>query len=111
MPRRALSALVSTAVFSLLATGAMAKPALCFTTDDGEYDCDFVSTDRDGSFEVSAPGKPKYSLVISEPGVAFLFGDYEGSGNNTALPGRYLRSEGDPACWVGEITGTTLCAW
>ena len=67
--------------------GAEAKSARCFTTDDGEYDCAFVATDADGSFEITAPDKPKFSLVISEPGVAFVFGDYNDGGGNVALPG------------------------
>jgi len=90
---------------------AEAKSARCFTTDDGEYACAFVATDEAGSFEVTAAGKPKFSLVISEPGVGFLFGDYHDGSGNVALPGRYLRSEGDPACWVNEDTDATICAW
>lgn len=29
---------------------------------------------------------------------------------NVALPGRYLRSKTDPACWVNDATGATVCA-
>ena len=108
---RALPTLAATVALMLLSVDAQAKSARCFTTDDGEYDCDFVSTDSDGSFEVSAPGKPKFSLVISEPGVGFLFGDYNDGTGNIALPGRYLRSESDPACWANEDTQVELCAW
>jgi hypothetical protein len=90
---------------------AEAKSARCFTTDDGEYDCTFVATDKEGSFEISAPDKPKFSLVISEPGIAFAFGDYGDGGGNVALPGRYLRAEDDPGCWVNEDTETKICAW
>ena len=98
--------------FMVLADGpAAAKSARCFTTDDGEYDCTFIATDTDGSFEISAPDKPKFSIVISELGVAFVFGDYNDGGGNVALPGRYLRSQGDPACWVNEDTEAKLCAW
>ena len=46
---------------------AAAKPARCFTTDDGYYNCDFRGLDRDGSFEISARGYPTYSLWIDGP--------------------------------------------
>lgn len=103
--------LAATLALALLSGAAEAKSARCFTTDDGEYDCDFVSTDADGSFEVSASGKPKFSLVISEPGVGFVFGDYGDGGGNVALPGAYRRSQDDPACWVNGDTDAKLCAW
>ena len=108
---RAFPILAATVAVALSTAGAEAKSARCFTTDDGEYDCAFVATDTHGSFEITAPDKPKFSVVISEPGVAFVFGDYNDGGGNVALPGRYLRSESDPACWVNEDTETTLCAW
>jgi hypothetical protein len=111
MPYRLRSALAALTALMLIGSSAMAKSARCFTTDDGEYDCDFVSTDSYGSFEIDAPGKPKFSLVISEPGVGFLFGDYKDGGGNVALPSRYLRSESDPACWENEDTQTKVCAW
>jgi hypothetical protein len=111
MPYRAFSAFAALAALALFSAPAEAKSARCFTTDDGEYDCDFVSTDTYGSFEITAPDKPKFSLVISEPGVGFLFGDYNDGGGNVALPGRYLRSDSDPACWVNEDTETQICAW
>src|SRR5262245_61030548 len=108
---RAFLTLAAAVAVALVGGGAEARSARCFTTDDGEYDCDFVATDADGSFEITAPDKPKFSLVTSEPGVAFVFGDYNDGGGNVALPGRYLRSDSDPACWVNEDTEATLCAW
>jgi hypothetical protein len=109
MPRRTLLAAAAIAAPCCLATLAEAKPARCFTSDDGEYACEFVATDGEGSFEISAPGRPTFSLVMEAPGVAFGYGDY-GSGS-VALPGRYLRSRRDPACWVNDETGARLCAW
>jgi hypothetical protein len=108
---RIIPAVVAVTLVALTSGSAAAKSARCFTTDDGEYDCIFMATDADGSFEISAPGKPKFSLVISEPGVAFVFGDYNDGGGNVALPGSYLRSQSDPACWENEDTETKLCAW
>ena len=108
---RTFPTLAAALALALASGGAEAKSARCFTTDDGEYDCAFVATDADGSFEITAPDKPKFSLVISEPGVALVFGDYNDGGGNVALPGPYLRSESDPACWVNEDTEATLCAW
>ena len=80
---------------------AHAKPARCSTTDDGSYNCDFQPDGRDGSFTVSAPGKPTYTLTVTEPGVAF---------GSVSLPGRYLRSRSEPGCWVNDSTGAKLCA-
>jgi hypothetical protein len=108
---RVILAIAALTLAALVAASAAAKSARCSTTDDGEYDCTFVATDSDGSFEISAPDKPRFSVVISEPGVAFVFGDYNDGGGNVALPGRYLRSQSDPACWVNEDTEAQLCAW
>lgn len=88
--------------------GAQAKPARCFTTDDGNYACDFRSTGKDGSFEISARGKPTYSLVIESPDVAF--GYVKLGGRNTALPGRYRRDAFDRACWINDTTAAKVCA-
>lgn len=92
------------------ATGfAEAKPAKCFTTDDGQFRCDFRVVDRDGSFAISAAGKPTYTLNMSGPGVAFGFAQI--GGKNVALPGRYVRDASDGACWVNDATKTKICAW
>lgn len=91
-----------------LASTAEAKPARCFTTDDGGYNCQFQATGGDGSFTISAPGKPTYSLEMIEPGVAAGFVNL--GSRNVALPGRYLRSRSEPGCWVGDSTGAKICA-
>jgi hypothetical protein len=102
--------LVAVAVaLAAISTSVEAKSARCYTSDDGEYDCNFVATDSAGSFEISASGKPTFSLVVDEPGVASGFGDY-GSGSKF-LPGRFIRSDSDPACWDNDTTGTQICAW
>ncbi|MBM9593294.1 hypothetical protein [Roseitranquillus sediminis] len=85
-----------------------AQGTQCATTDDGTYDCDFRAINSSGSFEISAPGKPTYVLDVVEPGVAFGFVDL-GSGA-VPLPGRYLRSADEPACWLNEATETRICA-
>jgi hypothetical protein len=90
-----------------LATGVI--NARCSTTDDGVYPCHFRNTDNRGSFEITADGKPTYTLTIDAPGVAFGFIDL-GEGN-VALPGRYLRSVADRACWRNDMTDTEVCAW
>jgi hypothetical protein len=93
----------------VLAPAAFAKDARCFTTDDDYFDCDFVATDRKGSFEISSPGTPTYSLVVDAPGVAFGFVNM--GNRNVALPGTFLRSDDDAACWDNDETGTQICAW
>jgi hypothetical protein len=95
--------------FSLATGAAQGKSAHCFTTDDGEYDCEFVATDKTGSFEVSAPGKPTYSLIIEEEGVGSGFANF--GDRNVALPGSYNRSDEDAACWVNDETEAKLCVW
>jgi len=93
---------------------AMAKPARCFTscftTDDGYYNCNFRSLGRDGSFVISAPGIPKFTLQISEPGIGYGFASFKG-GRNVNLPGQYIRSNRDRACWINDATNTKVCAW
>lgn len=90
------------------ATIAEAKPARCFTTDEGSYSCRFRATGRDGSFEISAPGKPTYILNMIEPGVASAYVTI--GGRNISLPGRYLRSQTEPGCWVNDATRAKICA-
>ncbi len=108
-----LSPCLLTALAFLLALGfstasAHAKPARCTTTDEGSYPCQFQATDRDGSFRISAPGKPAYILDMIEPGVAYGFVNL--GNRNVSLPGRYLRSTSDPACWVNDTTSVHICA-
>lgn len=92
----------------LLATAAQARPARCFTTDDGAYPCDFRGTDRDGSFAISAPGKPTYLMNMGEPGYAFGFVNL--GNRNVALPGRYRPVGGPQGCWINDETSTKICA-
>ncbi|KQN70058.1 hypothetical protein [Devosia sp. Leaf64] len=92
------------------ATGAFAKDARCFTTDDGEYDCDFEATDDAGSFRISADGKPTFEVFI-EDGQAYAGAVFAPGGRSVSLPGTYFRSEEDPACWVSDATETQICAW
>ncbi|MEP1518267.1 MAG: hypothetical protein ABJK32_19540, partial [Nitratireductor sp.] len=61
---------LAVAAFGLGSAAAFAKPARCFTTDDGYYECDFRGTDKAGSFVIAANGYPTYSLVIDRPGFA-----------------------------------------
>lgn len=91
-------------------SGTGAKEARCFTTDDGEYACQFESLDKDGSFRISAEGKPTFE-VFMEGGQAYAGAVFTPGGRSVALPGNYSRSEKDPACWVSDETDTQICAW
>lgn len=96
------------ALFALgAALPAQAGEARCNTSDDGIYACEFEQFGGDGSFIVSAPMRPTYTLEIVDDGVGEVFGDF-GSGNRF-LPGPFFRSQDDPACWVSEATGFALC--
>ena len=114
-PRRGLRLALQLATGSSIGLGlltgtAAAKAARCKTTDDGVYACQFRATDKDGSFEVTAPSKPTYMLNMSAPGVADGFIAI-GSGNSTSLPGRYMRSKTEPACWSNTETKTSICVY
>ncbi len=106
-----LLAAIGLGVAAMLWSGsADAKRARCFTTDDGYFACTFTATDADGSFEISARGKPAYSLIVDEPGFASAFIRF-GGGRNVSLPGMYVRSRDDGACWNNPETATKICAW
>lgn len=96
-------------VVSLTSVPAQARPAQCFSTDDGHYACDFRATDKDGSFEVSAKGKPTIMLNMTSPGHADGYADF-GTGRNVTLPGSYVRSAKDGACWINDDPKVQLCA-
>jgi hypothetical protein len=103
------SVLFVAAALALPAGWAQAKPAQCFTTDDGRYACDFQADDRQGSFTITADGKPTYILVVDEPGTAF--GYLNMGDRNVSLPGQFVRETEDRACWRNTETGTRVCAW
>ena len=88
---------------------AEAKPARCFTTDDGYYPCNYKALDGEGSFRISAPGYPTITLEIDQPGFAFGYARF--GSRNRSLPGQFVRSRDDGACWNNPQTDTKVCAW
>src|SRR4051794_23621128 len=60
--------LAGSAALFVLTSAAEARPARCFTSDDGPYACQFAAADRRGSFRISAPGKPTILLNVDQPG-------------------------------------------
>ncbi|MDH7794374.1 MULTISPECIES: hypothetical protein [unclassified Beijerinckia] len=110
MSFRLLSRLSTAVSLLLLPAIAEAKLARCFTTSDGYYDCDFRATDKDGSFEISAKRKPRYILVMEEPGLASAFVNL-GTDRNVSLPGKFKRNKQDLACWFNDESRTRICAW
>ena len=109
-PVSCLHAAAAASFLLCLSLPATAKPARCFTSDDGTYPCDFRLTDPDGSFQISAKGKPTFMLNMDGPGRAFGYANF-GGGRNVSLPGEYTRDTADKACWVNGDTGTKICAW
>ncbi len=89
--------------------GAQAKPAACFTTDDGHYPCTFRGLDKAGSFTTSSPGRPTITIEVERPGVAWAFANF--GARNVALPGPYYRARDDGACWENPDTSDRICAW
>jgi hypothetical protein len=87
---------------------AEARPACCFTTDEGLYRCDFQRTAKNGSFRISARGKPTYIVEIVEPGVAN--GYLKLGKRSVPLPGVYRITPEEPGCWLNDSTGAKICA-
>lgn len=109
-PAVTIASALFAALAGVLAGGnAEAKPARCFTTDDGHYPCDFVATDRAGSFEITSDTAPDYILLVDEPGLASGFVNF--GDRNISLPGQFVRQRDDPACWSNPETNTKICAW
>ena len=106
---RWLPAAIGAVLLVASAGAAAAKPARCFTTDDGYFNCNFRGLDRQGSFEISARGYPTYTLWIDSPGFAAGFVNF--GDRNVALPGMYVRQRDDAACWSNPETDTRICAW
>jgi hypothetical protein len=100
---------VSVVGLAAMCSAALAKPAHCFTTDDGYYDCDFRGLDQAGSFTIKAAGYPTYTIEMEKAGFGFGYADF-GSGN-VSLPGHYTRNRNDGACWDNSETNTQICAW
>ncbi len=110
MAQRFWAPALGAALAGLALTSAVeAKPAQCFTTDDGHYPCNFRGTDRSGSFVITAPGYPTITVEVESAGVAWLFADF--GSRNVALPGPYYRARDDRACWENPDTGARVCAW
>ena len=103
--------LLTALAIATLTGSAFAKEATCYTSDDGEYACRFEGLDGNGSFEISARGKPTFQVWIDQPGVATVGATYEAGGRSVSLPGTYYRSEDDGACWESDATDTEICAW
>jgi hypothetical protein len=107
------SRLIVVALLGTLASvsAAQAKDARCFTTDDGNYPCHFQRLDEAGSFRISAAGKPTFELWIEAEGQGFASAIFEAGGRSVPLPGTYLRTKKDRACWKSDATETQICAW
>lgn len=100
---------VAASAVCIAAAPAVAKPAQCFTTDDGYYSCDFRGLDKAGSFRIQSRGYPSYVIEVYSNGRAYGYADF-GSGSRP-LPGEYIRSRKDGACWDNTVTDTQICAW
>ena len=109
MSRKLRTLALATAALAALATAAEAKRARCFTTDDGYYACNYKKTDRAGSFQISARGKPTTILIIERPGFAYGFVNF--GPRNISIGGEFVRQRDDPACWSNPEVNVKICAW
>ena len=98
------------AALLLLSLPVQAKPAKCYSTDDGYYRCHFRAHSGNGSFTITAPGYPSYNLDMFQRGRGYGSANY-GTGRWVPLPGVYIRSRKDRACWISNATATQICAW
>lgn len=108
MPFRSTTLILAGLLLPLLVAPAAARPAKCFSTDDGHFDCDFQMTDAAGSFTIKGPDAT-YILLIDSPGHAAGFVNL--GTRNIALAGTFVRERADPACWANAELGTRICAW
>ena len=94
----------------LVAAPALAGEAVCYNTDEGEYNCWFEAHGG-GSFTISADGYTTYYLDVAEPGVAWANATFPGESDGVMLPGPYYREREQPACWRNPDTSHEICAW
>ena len=94
----------------LIAAPAIAGEAVCYNSDEGEYNCWF-EPEGGGSFTISADGYTTYYVDIAEPGVAWVNATFPGDENGVGLPGPYYREREQPACWRNPDTSHEICAW
>ena len=99
----------------LAAAPAHARPASCsLALADREVfagdDCDFDSHDKDGSFQLTAPGGEFFVYVnMDAPGVAQGYWNGWGRGSHAHDPlGTLTRDKADPACWANDTA--RVCA-
>ncbi|WP_244440045.1 hypothetical protein [Mesorhizobium metallidurans] len=109
LKKMVLGVSVCMAAILTFSMAAEAKRARCFTTDDGYFSCNYRALDSDGTFRISAPGYPAYVLEVDGPG--FAYGYVNLGRRNVPLPGQFVRSRDDGACWNNPQTNTKLCAW
>jgi hypothetical protein len=109
MRRSVVAAVLIVAAAAVVGSPALAKSARCFTSDDGYFDCEFYTTADDGSFEVMQADGTGFGLTMDKPG--FAYGYLIEGNDNTNLPGEYVRSRDDGACWNNPETDDKKCAW
>ena len=73
-------------------------------------DCDFDSHDKDGSFQLTAPGGEFFVYVnMDAPGLAKGYWNGWGRGSHAHDPlGTLTRDKADPACWAND--NARVCA-
>lgn len=84
----------------LVAGSALAGDAVCFNSDEGEYDCWFEPAGG-GSFTISADGYTTYYVDVSEPGVAWVNATFPG-GNRWGRVARSVLSRAGTARMLAQ---------
>lgn len=107
--RRSIRAFALAALFAAVSAVAEARDARCFVTEEGAYPCRVRMTDLNGSFEIDAPERNFYRLVIDQSGSAAGF--VNDGAREVSLPGHYFRLPQDRSCWKNGDTGQRICAW
>lgn len=109
MKSQFVAMLGAVSLFAMTGICAQARPATCFASGMGNYDCEVNLVEFNGSFSISAPGKPTYMLIFDAPG--FAFGFISENGKMRALPGPFEQEAAEPACWQNLQDDSRICAW
>lgn len=107
----ALTALFAGLIFPVMTIlPADARPAKCYNSNDGYYRCNFQSFGGNGSFVISAWGYPTITLEMIQRGRAVGTIEFN-DGRYRSMPGTYIRSRKDRACWINSASIAQVCAW
>ncbi|SNY93883.1 hypothetical protein SAMN04515647_4204 [Cohaesibacter sp. ES.047] len=93
------------------AGAAEARPAECYTSTQRYYSCDVKNHGSDGSFTITARGRPTITLDILKNGKSARGHIDFNDGRYRAMPGLYFRTADEPECWTNSASVARVCVW